>query len=204
MYVLGTQHNSDLHDWQAWAGEWVVAFSNGFQTEYAIGSDGSIVVSINDGPDSGGGQLKVDPTATDASFSKYVIEHNQHYKHEKVKLLDAGKMQLEQWTGDTFRGRGVAIRKNGPSGDHSGLCLDDINFMDETGMKCTGWRGYDCSTAHSVWGYSVQGKDDLLQKCAATCTVCDLMLAENMLQEIERQETQQDKGVARFQAKSWP
>jgi hypothetical protein len=193
MYVLGTKPNSALHDWQAWAGEWVVAYSNGFQTMYTIGSDGSIVLSIDDGADSTG-QLKVDPNSTDASLPKYVVQHRAP-KYEKVQLLGEGRMLLEQWIGDAFCCRGAAIRKNGPMAEHSGLCQDDINFIDETGVKCTAWSGYDCSTANSIWGYSVHGKDNLLKKCAATCTVCDVMLAENLLQQVQSHETQTKSGA---------
>lgn len=189
-----------LHTWEAFAGEWVIAYSNGFQTTYMINPDGKVVATVDDGT-AGTGHLSMDPNATDTSFSKYMIKNIYSApKYEKVKLLSSGRMLIEHWIGGQFCCRAVGMRKNGPSSDHVGQCVDDLSFVDEKGLHCVKWRGYDCTAAHSVWGYSVHGKDQVLQKCAGTCTVCEVALAEGMLHQIEEQKQRmQDPGQSQVE-----
>ena len=48
-------------------------------------------------------------------------------------------------------------------------CTDNPNFVDATGYACSGWTGYDCSTATS-YGYTAYQVALLQANCPVSCT----------------------------------
>eukprot|EP00928_Gymnodinium_smaydae_P050290 TRINITY_DN3385_c0_g1_i1.p1 TRINITY_DN3385_c0_g1~~TRINITY_DN3385_c0_g1_i1.p1 ORF type:complete len:581 (+),score=93.85 TRINITY_DN3385_c0_g1_i1:56-1744(+) len=50
-------------------------------------------------------------------------------------------------------------------------CADDLGFRDEFGAPCESWVAYNCSLAEQ-WGYTEQGKADLLEACGSSCGRC--------------------------------
>lgn len=51
-------------------------------------------------------------------------------------------------------------------------CSDTPAFRDENQKRCLEWQGYDCDTAVTDWGYSVNGQSELLENCKSSCGKC--------------------------------
>eukprot|EP00041_Stephanoeca_diplocostata_P009059 m.137924 g.137924 ORF g.137924 m.137924 type:complete len:297 (+) comp17587_c0_seq4:262-1152(+) len=51
-------------------------------------------------------------------------------------------------------------------------CKDDALFVDDQGYKCVHWRAYNCSLAHSFYGYSAREETRLQSACPEACESC--------------------------------
>jgi hypothetical protein len=54
-----------------------------------------------------------------------------------------------------------------------GSCVDSEDFKDESGLSCSAWMGYDCTSAESQWSYSHIGQAALVENCKYSCQLCD-------------------------------
>jgi hypothetical protein len=51
-------------------------------------------------------------------------------------------------------------------------CEDTEGFFDSMGYGCSGWAGFDCTTAEESYGYTAQDQQYVMINCAATCNLC--------------------------------
>jgi len=58
--------------------------------------------------------------------------------------------------------------------DISDLCTDNGLFRDDVDLEscARSWKGYNCNTAASDWGYTEAEQHDLLNNCPFTCGLC--------------------------------
>ena len=49
-------------------------------------------------------------------------------------------------------------------------CEDVPYFLDEKGLKCSSWAGYDCRSAQELYGYSEKGEKEIIEKCCFSCS----------------------------------
>lgn len=57
--------------------------------------------------------------------------------------------------------------------DDDDLCVDDIDFVDESGYSCSDWGGVDCAKdGTTLYGYTKTGVADVLQSCPKACGLC--------------------------------
>mmetsp|Transcript_167195 Transcript_167195/g.537041 ORF Transcript_167195/g.537041 Transcript_167195/m.537041 type:complete len:584 (-) Transcript_167195:26-1777(-) len=51
-------------------------------------------------------------------------------------------------------------------------CCDNLAFLDATGDACKLWQTFDCNSAASALGYTLEQQDDLLRNCPLSCAAC--------------------------------
>eukprot|EP00298_Acanthocystis_sp_HF-20_P018525 c21982_g1_i3.p1 GENE.c21982_g1_i3~~c21982_g1_i3.p1 ORF type:complete len:965 (+),score=519.38 c21982_g1_i3:80-2974(+) len=54
----------------------------------------------------------------------------------------------------------------------SGKCVDNSTFVDEVGLSCANWYGYECALAQVDWQYSASSTRALLRNCPYSCRQC--------------------------------
>ena len=54
-------------------------------------------------------------------------------------------------------------------------CTDTPKFIDEQGFRCKDWQGLACSNAHSLYGYSLAGEEEVLSNCQCACAEKETM-----------------------------
>jgi hypothetical protein len=52
------------------------------------------------------------------------------------------------------------------------VCEDTPKFVDEMGLRCWEWEGYNCGNAVERWRYTDMGEIEVLRNCKASCGMC--------------------------------
>jgi hypothetical protein len=134
-----------------------------------------------------GGDLKTDPCGVCggiAASTSDCIEIGSPECQDNTDFLDETGMSCDDWRGYScvtatrdWQMSEVGmfnLLRNCPYSCRQciGACVDDSAFLDEAGMPCTAWMGYDCNTAGTEWFYSEMGQAELLTKCPYSCMLC--------------------------------